>query len=244
VSSPDPAPPELPAPPPEALPEPTWRPIEAVPVLAIAFGSFVLLASVIGLLGLGEAAAFAVGGLLLEASFGVTSLLWIRGLHRASIAAIGFPVRLPREVGQGVLGGIATYAISFFVAAPLVLRLVQTFTHRPPTVPEQVPGDAEGAALSLIGLVAIVLAPLGEELFFRAFLFRALRRHGFAVAAGVSSVLFGFVHVVGSNFLLVPILTVVGLCLAYVYERTGRIAVPIAAHMTFNVIGFLFLTLA
>lgn len=237
---------ELPAPPAagDELPEPTWRPLEAVPVLAIAFGAFIVLASVAALFELGPNLTFVVGGLLLEGSFGLTSLLWIRLLHRPAFEAIGLPVRLAREVGQGVVGGIATYAVTFFVAAPIVFSLVQAVTNREPTVPDQVPSDAQGLALSLIGVVAIVLAPFGEELFFRAFLFRAFRRHGFWLAATVSSILFGFVHVVDGNFILVPVLSVVGLCLAWLYERTGRIAVPIAAHMTFNVIGFVFLSLA
>jgi membrane protease YdiL (CAAX protease family) len=94
----------------------------------------------------------------------------------------------------------------------------------------------------LIGVVVVIGAPIGEELFFRGFLFGALRaRNRFAVAAIISSLAFGLVHVVDGNWFLVPVMFAVGTCFAYLYEREGRILTPIAAHMTFNLIGMLFI---
>jgi CAAX protease family protein len=84
----------------------------------------------------------------------------------------------------------------------------------------------------------VLAAPIGEELFFRGFLFAALRaRHGFWSSALLSSAAFGLVHVVQGSFLLVPIIFVVGLGLAWVYERRGSLLASITAHATFNAIG-------
>lgn len=81
-------------------------------------------------------------------------------------------------------------------------------------------------------LVACVLAPLSEELMFRAGLYRYLRqRLGRAPALLLSSVCFGALHGNWAGFL--P-LAVLGMILAVVYEATGSIRVVIVAHSLFN----------
>ena len=81
-------------------------------------------------------------------------------------------------------------------------------------------------------LVACVLAPLSEELMFRAGLYRYLRqRLGRPTALLLSSVGFGALHGNWAGF--VP-LAVLGMMLAVVYEATGSIRVVIVAHSLFN----------
>jgi membrane protease YdiL (CAAX protease family) len=90
---------------------------------------------------------------------------------------------------------------------------------------------------SPLGLVALVLvvgivAPLGEEIFFRGFAHRAFRaRLGAVAGAAASAALFALVHVSPSSF--VPIF-LIGLLLAYLYERTGSLAAPFALHTVNN----------
>jgi membrane protease YdiL (CAAX protease family) len=80
--------------------------------------------------------------------------------------------------------------------------------------------------------VACVLAPLCEELLFRAGLYRFCRqRLGRASALLISGLLFGAVHANWAS--LVP-LAVLGVVLALVYEATGDIRVPIVTHALFN----------
>lgn len=82
-----------------------------------------------------------------------------------------------------------------------------------------------------IVLSAMVLAPILEEIVFRGFLYRVLRRAtGVGVALGVSSVAFALIH---DRQVMIPIF-VVGVALAWVYERTGSLAGPIAFHTAFN----------
>jgi uncharacterized protein len=81
-------------------------------------------------------------------------------------------------------------------------------------------------------VVACVLAPLSEELMFRAGLYRYLRqRLGRMPALLLSSVCFGALHGNWAGFL--P-LAVLGMILAVVYEATGSIRVVIVAHSLFN----------
>lgn len=81
-------------------------------------------------------------------------------------------------------------------------------------------------------LVACVLAPVYEELLFRAGLYRFCRhRLGRGAALVISGVCFGALHGNWAGFL--P-LAVLGMGLAIAYEATGSIRVPIIAHGLFN----------
>jgi len=81
-------------------------------------------------------------------------------------------------------------------------------------------------------VVACVLAPISEELVFRAGLFRYIRQKlGRKPALLVSGLCFGVLH--GSWTGFVP-LAALGMMLALVYEATGSIRVPIIVHALFN----------
>jgi membrane protease YdiL (CAAX protease family) len=81
-------------------------------------------------------------------------------------------------------------------------------------------------------LVACVLAPIYEELIFRAGLYRFCRQKlGRGAALIISGICFGALHGNWAGFL--P-LAVLGMGLAVAYEATGSIRVPIIAHGLFN----------
>jgi len=95
---------------------------------------------------------------------------------------------------------------------------------------------------SLVGaiafiLVAVVLAPLFEEIVFRGFLFRGLANSfGWVWGALVSAGLFGIAHLQLDVFL--P-LAALGFFLAWSYRRTGSLWAPITMHAVFNAIAVL-----
>ncbi len=81
-------------------------------------------------------------------------------------------------------------------------------------------------------LVACGLAPLSEELMFRAGLYRFCRQHlGRPAALLISGVCFGVLHGNWAGFLPLALL---GMALALAYEATGDIRVPVIAHGLFN----------
>lgn len=85
---------------------------------------------------------------------------------------------------------------------------------------------------ALLILFAVVVAPLAEELVFRAGFFRFLRtRTPKWVAYLLPATIFGALH--GNLAAFVP-LTALAIAFAIAYERTGRIGVPILAHALFN----------
>ncbi len=96
-------------------------------------------------------------------------------------------------------------------------------------------------------LVAVVLAPLFEELFFRGVLFQYLRSRYLLVARGlfeaalISGLAFAAVHLGGA---ILPILPV-GIILALVMHRTNSLWPAIALHVFYNgvVLGVTLLSL-
>jgi hypothetical protein len=95
-----------------------------------------------------------------------------------------------------------------------------------------------------IGVLIVALAPVAEETFFRGFMFGGLRRRApFAVAALVSGAVFGLFHYTGPDtWGVVPQLAVLGIILAWVYERTGSLWPAIFLHTINNAIAFAILT--
>lgn len=93
----------------------------------------------------------------------------------------------------------------------------------------------------LLGVLAVVVAPLSEEIFFRGFLYGAVKRFTDRWFAAIfSALVFAAVHQhVGS---LVP-LFLLAIGFALVYEATGCLLVPVFMHALFNAGNLVALTL-
>ena len=86
------------------------------------------------------------------------------------------------------------------------------------------------------GLSAIVLAPLLEEILFRAILYRGIKQRGHPrLALWGSSLLFATIHF--SVLTFVP-LTVLAIILALLYEKANHLAAPVITHSLFNAANF------
>jgi uncharacterized protein len=98
-----------------------------------------------------------------------------------------------------------------------------------------------GIWLPLAVLAATVGAPIVEELFFRGlFLHVAIKQVGTVGGVLLSSVAFGLMHTQGdltSSLYTVTATSLVGVVLAVIRLRTGRISAAIAAHIAFNTVG-------
>ena len=93
------------------------------------------------------------------------------------------------------------------------------------------------------GLVvsAVMVAPVVEEIIFRAFLQTTLRQSGLVrgrwAAIGLASVLFTAIHFGADSWHALPGLFVLSLGLGYVYERSGSVWPSIALHASFNALN-------
>jgi membrane protease YdiL (CAAX protease family) len=89
---------------------------------------------------------------------------------------------------------------------------------------------------------AVLLIPVAEELLFRGVLYPSLKRpFGRRWALWLSAILFGAVHV---NLMTFLPLTLFGLILAWLYERTGNLLAPIVAHSLFNLANLFLMAVA
>ena len=92
-----------------------------------------------------------------------------------------------------------------------------------------------------VALAVIIVAPVAEELFFRAFFYRALRtRLPVLPAALIDGVVFGALHFQGiDTAIILPVIAVFGVGQCLVYERTGSLFAVIAIHAAFNTVAML-----
>jgi membrane protease YdiL (CAAX protease family) len=92
--------------------------------------------------------------------------------------------------------------------------------------------SSDPLTIFLMAWTACVGAPLMEELVFRGYIYPAVKRFAnIPVAVLFSGILFGAVHLDLASFL--P-LTIFGILLALLYERTGSLWAPLATHFAFN----------
>jgi len=101
--------------------------------------------------------------------------------------------------------------------------------------------DGETVAALLVALAVIVVAPVTEEFFFRAFFYRALRtRLRVWSAALIDGLVFGALHFTGpDSAIILPVIAVFGVGQCLVYERTGSLFAVIAIHAAFNTVATL-----
>lgn len=219
------------------LPQASWRWPQALAGLAIGAAPEALLslAALLGAAGssssgtvsAGSAALLAVSALVLYGWQGLSA--WLFSLRSAgrSLALWGFR-RPNRAILWTVpLGLVAVYAVS--LAHELVVHPEQQ------PIVNEFPRSGAGAALFVV--VAVVMAPLFEEIVFRGFLFRGLANSwGWVWGALASAAVFGLAHLQLDVF--VPLATL-GFFLAWAYKRTGSLWSCIAMHGIFNAIAVL-----
>lgn len=91
-----------------------------------------------------------------------------------------------------------------------------------------------GGSLWLTLLSTTILAPIFEETFFRKLLIDHLQQYGEKIAILCSALAFGLYHM---NFFQFFYATGLGLVMAYIYVRTGKLRYTIAMHILFNTFG-------
>jgi ABC-2 type transport system permease protein/sodium transport system permease protein len=142
----------------------------------------------------------------------------------------GFGLTFPRPAA--ILAGLVL-GLSLW---PLVLRFLQEST--PVSAGHEVIVSTLRAAAGPLFLVMAVTAAITEELFFRGYLFRALRaRSGPLVTIGVSAILFGIAHVFLGGALGLERLgpsTILGVVLGVVCWLSGSVVPGMVLHVCHN----------
>jgi membrane protease YdiL (CAAX protease family) len=149
-----------------------------------------------------------------------------------------------RDALVGFGAGLILYGVVAFAIGGPLLALFRLVFGDQVNSPEQIPQHLSANAKALTVFLALVLAPVTEELFYRGILYRGVRdHHGVALGVLVSSLLFGASHLVAAPWrdalFLQTIMVFTGAGLALIYERRANLVADIAAHLAFNVVGIL-----
>ena len=183
------------------------------------------------LMGEGEPTVLGAAVLLVATQAAMLLVSWFLVFRPRALEALpSLPGRDPAgAVLAGVGWGIPAWFGATLVSAGVVWLL------------ESIGFDAEPQAAEraialvdpwLVVVAVVILAPIAEEIFFRGVVFNAwLREGGRRWAFLGSSALFALIHI--SVVALVPIF-LLGLALAWIYQRTGNLLAPIAMHATVN----------
>ena len=149
-----------------------------------------------------------------------------------------------RDVSTGILGYLTTLPLFYAVAVfslMACIRLGIPMERHPVEGMLLAPGTPAGVLIAA-GLLAVVVAPVCEEILFRGFLLPALERQlPRKLAIVVSAMVFASVH--GGIHTLAPLL-VLGLLLGWLFSRTRSLAAPVAAHALHNALTVVFASLA
>jgi len=112
-------------------------------------------------------------------------------------------------------------------------------------------GITINSAIALYGAYVVIWAPIGEELFYRGYMYKGLReRYSITISALISSFFFGIRHMTHFLFILpdYPVFSglywafhafIFGLLMAYAYEKTDTLYVPMLIHFLINLISVL-----
>jgi len=107
-------------------------------------------------------------------------------------------------------------------------------------LPDELGADNGTLALIAAAFLVTVVAPIAEELFFRGYVFGALRNwKGMWVGAVLTGLLFGAIHLGSApEVLYLPLLAVFGFVLCLLYVRTRSLYPCIVLHALNNCVAF------
>lgn len=146
---------------------------------------------------------------------------------------------------KNVLSGIAAY---IFIMPILILVLIVSMLfldaigYKPPTQPvfDMFFEEKRSSVILFLTIFVSILGPIIEEIFFRGFLYSAVKkRFGALLGVLLSGALFSMLHTNIVGFLPIMIL---GVLMAFLYEITGSLIASVSIHILHNsiIVGFVF----
>jgi membrane protease YdiL (CAAX protease family) len=182
------------------------------------------------LLGEGELSLLGTVVILLSTQASLLLVTWYFVARPRAMAGLAIPgPDTPAAIRSGIVWGVAGWFVATIISAIVIVVLDGIGIDPAPQVAEQALGQID-PWLAVLALV--IVAPIAEEVFFRGVVFNAWMREGGRRAAYIgSAVLFGVIHL---NLVAFLPIVVLGLILAWVYERSRNIVAPIVTHAVFN----------
>ncbi len=150
------------------------------------------------------------------------------------LSEIGLTVKgLFKNIARGFMCYLAVIPALFTVLF-VIAALAQTFSYEPPPQPvvEIYLKESSEKYLTFFTLFVAVVGPAIEEIFFRGFAYKGLReRLGVRRAMIGSAAIFAALHM---NLVAFFPIFLLGLYLAYLYEKSGSLVPSMTVHMVHN----------
>jgi membrane protease YdiL (CAAX protease family) len=170
-------------------------------------------------------------------------LYFTPGRYRERLASLGVMVKnFTRNVFYGIVGYLAVVPVLAIILAVTAL-LISLFKYVPEKQPvvELFMKEKNTMFLFYTSLFTAIVGPFIEELFFRGFMYNALKKFtGIFWATMLTAAVFAALHTNVIGFF--PILAL-GIVLAYLYEKTGSLVSSITVHMIHNLSMVMFIFL-
>lgn len=181
---------------------------------------------------------FIIGGVSFQ---GVTLLLTHQFLRQHDLSWSKFLGLNQPTLRRSLLLALGTIAVALPAALLLneaSLRIILLFQDKAQMQPTMQILEVSLGLLrrTVFGFTAIVVAPLVEEILFRALLYPTIKELGYPRAALFGTAfLFAAIHVSVVTMLPLFFLAIV---FTMLYEKTGVLLAPIVAHSLFNAVNF------
>jgi hypothetical protein len=167
----------------------------------------------------------------------------VTAIYRQSLSSLGLSLKnWLKAVFVGIVGYI-TILPTLFLITLVVFSLARGLDYQPPhqAVFDLFLIEQRKAVIVLSTILVAILGPIGEEIFFRGFMYKAIRnRFGVRIGLILSAALFAGLHNNLIGFL--PIMAL-GMLLAYLYEKSGSLIPSITVHIIHNSLIVLFVFL-
>ena len=212
-----------------------WDTLELLSVALMPFGLVYFSEVVVfGLFGAFQDWATVLVTLVQQVALGATVALWVRRRY-GSIAPLGLRRRRWKgtDVGAGVAMGVGC-VVAGVATIQLTYAIVERITGSAPAPRDPITQFGPSWETAAVAM-ALLMAPVCEEILFRGFVFGGLRRRmRFRWAALLSAIPFAALH---ADPIRLIGLTVIGVMLAGIYERRKTLVASMAAHATVNAVA-------
>ncbi|OIO37674.1 MAG: hypothetical protein AUJ75_03770 [Candidatus Omnitrophica bacterium CG1_02_49_10] len=170
-------------------------------------------------------------------------LYFVVSVYGQKISSLGIT---SKEIFRNIVTGVAGYVTlipSFILVLFITVAVTKLLRYTPPKQPvfDLFLEEKSAAMLIYSTILVAFIGPVLEEVFFRGFFYNALKnRFGILCSALISASLFSVLH---ANIVAFFSIFLLGMLLAYLYEKTGSLVSSITVHVMHNtaMVSLLFL---
>ena len=175
-----------------------------------------------------------LGTFFIDITAGAAILYFALVKYKEKLSSLGLGIF---DFYKNVFSGITAYIFMLPVlitALILSMLILNVLGYKPPSQPvfDMFFEEKRSSVILFLAVFVSVLGPVIEEIFFRGFLYNAVKkRFGILSGALLSGALFSILHTNIVGFL--PIL-ILGILMAFLYETTGSLVASMSVHILHN----------